>query len=157
MDASLNKMIYFYYIWHCLIRHIFTIKHVFKALFILKIFQYKIYFLPDMSILQIIQSHRGFKNNKIITLLTCSTRLDWAGPAIRMCYLYGALLWLSHTQRGKLKLMMALAAQFQLRIPQLSHCSCLAITAPQQARIHRTSQARTDRRHSSCRRRPIAA
>ncbi|KAH9726325.1 RF PROK I domain-containing protein [Citrus sinensis] len=41
--------------------------------------------------------------------------------------------------------MMALAAQFQLRIPQLSHCSCLAITAPQQARIHRTSQARTDR------------
>ncbi|KAH9782324.1 RF PROK I domain-containing protein [Citrus sinensis] len=53
--------------------------------------------------------------------------------------------------------MMALAAQFLLRIPQLSHCSCLAITAPQQARIHRTSQARTDRRHSSCRRRPIAA
>ena len=54
-------MIYFYYIWQCLIRHIFTIEHLFKAPFIFKIFQYKIYSLPYMSILQIIREM--YENN----------------------------------------------------------------------------------------------
>ena len=217
MDASLNRRIYFYYIWHCLIRHIFTIKQLFKAPFILKIFQYKIYSLPDMSILQIIQSHREFKNNKIITLLPCWTGLDWAdwaGPAIRMGYQYESFALIitytereiesddgvgrsipasdSPTRKEKYKLSVVQASrelsaivldlqlqhQWQLffifffkeeellRIDRRwaasrmrnGHVQIVRTrrSAPQQARIRRTSQARTDRRHSASRRRPTA-